>query len=47
MLYLEIVDEKGKTIEPEELTATGRGMVRQDAKELIEKIDELQSLSQQ
>lgn len=43
MLYLRIIDETGKTLELEELTQTGRGMVCLDAKVLLERLDELEN----
>ena len=43
MLYLKVVDEKGKVINLKDLTSLGLETVRHDCDDMIEKVDELLS----
>ncbi len=46
-ITLKIIDEKRKEVEPEELTDTGLGIIINDCKNLIEKLEDLYNKKQE
>jgi hypothetical protein len=46
MLYLKILDEKGKEVPLKNLTSTGLEMIHYDLNEMSEEVDELMSRKQ-
>ena len=43
MLYLKVVDEKGKTVDLKNLTSTGLEMIRNDLNDMIDKVEDWMS----
>lgn len=41
MIYLKIIDEKNQELDLNELTATGREMIYNECKELLNKLEEI------
>jgi hypothetical protein len=46
MLYLKVVDEKGKPVNLKSLTSTGLEMIEHDLADMMQEVDELMSKKQ-